>query len=396
MSGLRLLHTADWQMGMRAAHVGSAGARVRQARLEAARRLVRAAGEAAAHLMVVAGDTFESNGVDRLLVQQVADILASAQIPVFVIPGNHDPLVPGSVWEHPAWQRHPSIRILREAVPVDLSEVVSGDGVPRATLFPCPLFAKYSTEDPTLWIDPERRPGDGIRIGLGHGTVQGAPIESEPDYPIPRDAATRRGLDYLALGHWHSYASYPDPAGCVRMAYSGTHETTKFGERDSGNALLVEISAPGAAPVFTPIRTGGLTWKVLEPELRTSADLERLCEHLENEASPEATLIDLRPSGLMDPSDSALVDRIRTLLDARFLYGRLELSRLYCASPEGDVAWIEALPPGVARGVALRLAAWASSGSAPVGVSQEEGPDPAVAARALRELYVLAREGSAS
>ena len=51
------------------------------------------------------------------------------------------------------------------------------------------------------------------------------------------------------------------------MAYSGTHETTKFGERDSGNALLVEIASRGSTPVIESIRTGGLQWTVIEESL---------------------------------------------------------------------------------------------------------------------------------
>jgi hypothetical protein len=43
------------------------------------------------------------------------------------------------------------------------------------------------------------------------------------------------------------------------MAYSGTHEPTKLGERDSGNVLLVEVQAPGAPPQLETIPTGGLT-----------------------------------------------------------------------------------------------------------------------------------------
>ena len=35
---MKFLHTADWQLGMKAAHVGEAGARVREERLLAARK----------------------------------------------------------------------------------------------------------------------------------------------------------------------------------------------------------------------------------------------------------------------------------------------------------------------------------------------------------------------
>ena len=93
---MKFLHTADWQIGMRAAHVGGVGQRVRDERIEAGRRAVRAARDHGADFLLLAGDTFEDNAIDRVLVQKVADLLAEFAGPVYVIPGNHDPLVPGS------------------------------------------------------------------------------------------------------------------------------------------------------------------------------------------------------------------------------------------------------------------------------------------------------------
>ena len=42
---VRFLHTADWQMGMRAAKLGEAGKRVRKERLTAGRRVIQTARE---------------------------------------------------------------------------------------------------------------------------------------------------------------------------------------------------------------------------------------------------------------------------------------------------------------------------------------------------------------
>ena len=55
-------------------------------------------------------------------------------------------------------------------------------------------------------IPPTGSTADGsgaIAVGLAHGTVEGVP-QDPPEFPIARDAAARAGLDYLALGHWHS------------------------------------------------------------------------------------------------------------------------------------------------------------------------------------------------
>jgi predicted phosphodiesterase len=361
---MRFVHTADWQIGMKAASLGGAAGRAREERLAAAVRVVSAARENGAEFLLVAGDLFEDNAVDRTLVQRVADILHAFPGPVYLIPGNHDPLCPGSVWEHPAWGASPNLQVCREATPVPLT---------GGTLYPCPLFEKYSRRDPTAWIPPD---GDGIRVGLAHGTVEGVP-QDEPDYPIPRDAAARAGLDYLALGHWHSHAAYPGPDGAVRMAYSGTHETTRAGERDSGNALLVDIIEPGLAPAVTPLRTGGLRWVTMDEECADPGDLARVRASVEQTANPESVVMDVRLRGILSAEERDEPERIRELLAARFLWGRLDDSGLLAAP--GDDAWLEGLPAGPVRAAAERL--------------RDPGhPDPARAARALMTLFSLKGE----
>lgn len=360
---------------MKAAHVGKAGQRVREERLTAAKRVVEAARQAGAQFMLVAGDTFEDNGVDRVLVQKVADILASFGGPVYVIPGNHDPLTPGSVWEHPVWKSTRSLWVLREETPEE---------VPGGFLFPCPARERHSSKDPTAWI--KGNDVKGIQIGIAHGTVEGIHQE-EPEYPIPRDAAIRSGLDYLALGHWHSTTTYAAQDGVVRMAYSGTHEATKFGERDSGNALHVEISAAGSPSVITTVRTGGLVWTVIEEELRLFGDLARLRERIEAIETPGSTLLEVRIAGLLPAVDRDEIVRLREILASRFLLGRVEASRVR-PSPE-DETWVAGLPAGVLREAGNKLREFADplyAGPRPEGVS------PAVASRALLELYALIAE----
>ena len=259
---MRFLHTADWQIGMKAAHAGEAAARVREARMEAAARVVETAIEEAAEFILIAGDLFESNGIARVWVQRIADLLASAGRPVYIIPGNHDALEPGSVWEHAAWGGAANAHVLREASRL---EIAGGH------LYPCPLRSNRGNADPTAWIPPEHT--GAIRIGLAHGTLGGLALE-ENYHPIPPGAADRAGLDFLDLGHWHS--TRVDG----RMAYCGTHETTRFGERDSGNALMVEIDGPGAAPRAWPVRTGVLEWAQFQETIHTAEGLAVLADRI--------------------------------------------------------------------------------------------------------------------
>ena len=183
---IRLLHTADWQIGMQASGLGRAAGAVREARLESISRLLELAHERQAQLVLVAGDQFEHNQVDAAQVERVARILdEQARMPVFLLPGNHDPYSRDSVYRRPVWgQLGEHVRVLARPEPV---EIPGG-----ATLYPCPLLERHGYEDPTAWI-PERRPDDGVRIGLAHGTLQIREDIGEEEFPIPSDVCQRRG-----------------------------------------------------------------------------------------------------------------------------------------------------------------------------------------------------------
>lgn len=371
---VRFVHTADWQIGMKATHVGTVGEAVRAERFAAAQRVVDSAKEHGAQFIAVAGDTFEDNAVDRVLIQKVGDILAAFDGPVYLIPGNHDPLVPGSVWDHGVWKSHANLHVLVKTSPVEI------DG---AVLFPSPLREKHSMTDPTRWIDANQC-GE-IAIGIAHGSVQGV-VQDDLDYPIARDAAARAGLDYLALGHWHSTAHYEDAAGATRMAYSGTHETTKFGERDSGNVLLVEIEKRGDSPKMTSIRSGGLTWESLEEDIGEAGDLARLRERIETIPDPDSTLLDISLTGVLHSEEHDQVARIDEIVRSRFLYGRIDHSQLLPRPTDDN--WLNDVPVGVMREVAERLRALGD----PAKADRPEYATPEVAARAMIELYRMIHE----
>lgn len=246
--------------------------------------------------------------------------------------------------------------------------------VPGGTLFPCPVRDPYSAEDPTQWIPTE--PSEGIRIGLAHGTVVANP-EIEPGYPIPRNAPELRRLDFLALGHWHSTALFP-PSGPARMAYSGTHEPTRFGEPDSGNVLLVEIPEPGAAPRVEKRRVASLQWLTLERHVREQSDLKDLRAELERLPDARNTVLECRLSGILRRAHLDELEPVGALIDERFFFGRLETAGLL-PEPQ-DSGWIEDLPAGYLRDAAERLLEQAG-----------QSPDPA-ATEALRYLFRGLRE----
>jgi len=362
---MKFLHTADWQIGMRAAMLGDKGERVRTARLESARHVIELARREHVDFVLVAGDTFEDNGVDRIKVREVAKILGGAQRPVYIIPGNHDPIMPGSVWEESAWGEWPDIHILTAQTPVE---------APGATLYPCPVSAKDSRDDPTSWIHPIN---GGLAIGIAHGSVETPAYEQAA--PVARQAAEVHGLDYLALGHFHSKALYPGNDGLARMAYCGTHEPTKFGEQ--GTALIVEIRDRGATPQIQAVRTGILEWLSYYRKIEQPGQIADLATELDELSDPERTLVECVLEGTLFGAEHDALARVLEIVEKRFLFGRSEASRL--VPDQSGPEWIEHLPEGYLRSAARDLldAACAS-------------PPDAVAAAALREYSRLWREVS--
>lgn len=313
--GVRFLHTADWQIGMRAARTAAAAPRVREARFDTARRLAGLAATERCDFVLLAGDTFENSAVSLADVERVAGILSSFPCPVFVLPGNHDPAGPGSVWERPAWCKAGNVTILDRPEPVEAGEAV---------LFPCPLTARWSGSDPTGWI-PSGTHTDRIRVGVAHGALDSVPT-ADRAHPIPEDAAWLRRLDYLALGDWHSQRIYGDTERGHRMAYSGTPEPTAFGEDASGRALIVEIDAPRALPRLRPVETATLLWRQLEREILQPGDLAQVRRDMEALRGPHV-LLRLKLHGTLPAEDAAMLDGIRELAH-QFLYFELDDSEL--------------------------------------------------------------------
>jgi hypothetical protein len=364
---MKFLHTADWQIGMRAAMLGHKGERVRIARLESARRVIALARTEAVDFILTAGDTFENNGIERIKVREVAKILGSAHCPVYMIPGNHDPIIPGSVWEELTWGEYANIHLLSEPVPVE---------APGATLYPCPVSAKDSRDDPTAWIQPINH---SIAIGIAHGSVENPAYEQAA--PIVRQAAEIHELDYLALGHFHSKTLYPGSKGVVRMAYSGTHESTAFGELASGNVLIIEIAARGAEPKIQAVRTGLLHWLSYRRRIEQAGQIFALATELDKLIAPERTLVECVLDGALFGTEHDALARLLEIVEKRFLFGRSDVTRL--VSDQSGPVWIEHLPEGYLRNAARDLL------SAVCG-----NPPDAIAVEALREYSQLWREVS--
>src|SRR5580658_632246 len=64
--------------------------------------VLKASGDMSADVVILAGDTFDSHRVPQELIERAATVIAAAALPVVILPGNHDPALPGAIYRHSA------------------------------------------------------------------------------------------------------------------------------------------------------------------------------------------------------------------------------------------------------------------------------------------------------
>lgn len=327
----KILHTADWQVGEQFGQFDTeTAAELTRQRISVIERLAAIAVEHDVDAVMVAGDVFELQTVAERSIRRTFSAMEAYRGPWVFLPGNHDAALVDSVWTRA--QRLgcvPANAYLCLAPELLLLEEQ------RIAVLPAPLVQRHTTADGTEWFPDAPTPEGFVRIGLAHGRAGNVlPGDTDANNIIAADAATRGRLDYLALGDWHGTFKVDD-----RTWYSGSPETDRFVNNQSGNALLVSLEA-GQIPQVEVVRTGRFQWDTFDRELRVDADLDTLERELD--ALGSAAVIRLRCSGTVT---LAQFDRLRTMTakaDAQAHALRSSLDDLRLAPSEEDMASLSA------------------------------------------------------
>jgi DNA repair exonuclease SbcCD nuclease subunit len=236
---LKLLHTADWHLGRRfPSFPENDETELTRARFNVLDKILAVAEQRAVDAVLCAGDLFDEPSPEPEWWQPVAKKLAAwrARIPMFLLPGNHDPLQPGSVY-HPD---HGFRRALPPWVRVVDDDQFTARLNDTSVLHAKPCRSSAAQDDLALAL-PAREPGDPrIRIGMVHGSTFDY-VDCQTNFPISKDAAAQRGFDYLAIGDTHSFRVVP-PDGRPPVVYPGAPEATSFDEPGAGRVVVVFVS----------------------------------------------------------------------------------------------------------------------------------------------------------
>jgi DNA repair exonuclease SbcCD nuclease subunit len=296
---VKFLHTADWHLGMKYSQLGDKADKARQIRINTVQEVLDHARDV--DFVLVAGDLFDSNDVDRRLLNTVSEILGQSPVPIYIIPGNHDPLTLDSLYWDKVWDSLNNVTVFKESEPFTLPyhDVV---------IYPSPVSQKQSKKDPTGWINVDSSESENnnyssineISIGLAHGNLAIEGFIDNPNFPINPNRTQLSNLDYLALGEWHSLYPHQDSEGITRTIYPGTPETTKFGENTSGKAVIIEIDKPHSPPVIQELDVGTLIWEKHNLEINSITDAETLHLNIQQTPNPQNRVLSFNITGVTD------------------------------------------------------------------------------------------------
>jgi DNA repair exonuclease SbcCD nuclease subunit len=369
---MRFLHTADWQLGMTRHFLDAdAQARYSAARLDAIRSIGRVVAEQQCEFVLVCGDVFESNHLDRRLLARAFEAMAEIPAPVYLLPGNHDPLDAASIYTAPEFTaRCPAnVHVLAEPGPHE-----PRDGV---EIVAAPWTSKHPLGDPVVPFCADLGPPDGRRIVVGHGAVDILrPDSTEP--ALIRVAELESLLDsgrihYVALGDRHSVTQV---GGSGRIWYSGTQEVTDFDEVDPGQVLVVDLDRD----TVVPHRVGTWTFVRHDAVVNGDDDVSALADWLEARTDKDRTVVKLSLTGTVSVRERARVDDL--ILRAEEVFAAIQLwersSDLAVLPAEGDFGDLGLV--GFADDTLTELTS----------VAATTGPDASTAQDALGLLFRLA------
>ena len=289
---IRFLHTSDWQLGMTRRFLSEeAQARYTQARFDAIRTMGRIAKEKQCQFILVCGDSFESNQVDRKTVARAIEALKEVSVPVYLLPGNHDPLNAASVYRSSTFiEKKPAhVHIIEDTAPVQVGEGFE--------LVGAPWMSKRPNGNPIVDLFNALPPAGSIkRICVGHGIIDIFTPDKEAENVIEvskLEAAISKGkIHFIALGDRHSLTKV---GSGDRIWYSGTPESTDFCEDHSGFCQIVKMD--GDDVTTEEVKIG--QWRFIEElvDLNTEDDVESLRKKLENIPNRERAVVKLDLKG---------------------------------------------------------------------------------------------------
>ncbi|BAU95549.1 DNA repair exonuclease [Corynebacterium suranareeae] len=376
---VKFLHSSDLQIGMTRWFLSDeAQARFDDDRIRAIEKIGEVARDNDCEFIVLAGDVFEHNSLEQRTTGRALEALRSLKLPVYLLPGNHDPLTADSLFYR--------------AKDIEGVTILSDNSVhqisPGVEIVGAPLLQKTASSDLVADALADLEPTENIRIAVGHGQAEARTTDHRADLIDLKAVESKLAdgtIDYLALGDTHS----AQPVGnSGKVWFSGAPETTDFhdldpdrvgGEVNSGKVLIV--NATKAHVEVKEVEVGKWTFHAFSRDISSMADVEEFLQTLRDYPDKSRTVIKYGLRGTITLEQNRILEEGIAELEDVFasLKPRERTTDLVLEPGEHDLEYLEMM--GYAADVLRVLSDSVVSGNAP-----EEDRD------ALNLLFRLSRE----
>lgn len=215
---MKIIHTADLHLDSRLeANLDSSKAKTRRKELVLAfEKMVTFAQENGVRLVLVAGDLFDHNKVTNATVEMIASIISSApEIDFLLLSGNHD----------------------------SLNSFEKLGVLPQNIKFFSEKWKYYDYENVTIaglaLNDKNRQIAvSSLNLEEDRFNIATLHLDIDNDSVITLNSLKDKNIDYLALGHLHSFRM--DKMGRGVYAYSGCLEARGFDEAGKKGFVLID------------------------------------------------------------------------------------------------------------------------------------------------------------
>ena len=233
---IKILHGADFHLDSAFSALSpEKAAKARREQRQALEQLGQIANDC--DLVLLSGDLFDSARIYRDSLDALKQLFGSIQAQVFIAPGNHDFITPGSPYLTEDWGKNVHIFTSSQMERISLPELnchVYGAAFTAAEM--PDLLGEFHVEDP-----------EAYNLMVLHGDLQANSSYS----PLSPDAIAASGLDYLALGHVHSRSA--KKFGATLCAYPGCLMGRGFDECGEKGVSLLTLGKDRCEEKFIPL-----------------------------------------------------------------------------------------------------------------------------------------------
>ena len=218
---IKILHSADWHLD--APLLGKE--ELKKALASVPVKLANLCKEENCDLVLLSGDLFDgAPSADSVAALKKA--LVQMEVPVFITPGNHDFVTPGSIWLTEVWPENVTVFTENQVN----SQVLEG--------LDCTIYgAAFTSMDSPALLEGFRA-SHTTRYGIG--IFHGDPTMVSSAYnPITQTQIRQSGLDYLALGHIHKAGSLL--CGDTLCLWPGCPMGKDYGEPGEKGAYIITL-----------------------------------------------------------------------------------------------------------------------------------------------------------